>query len=267
VPFLTAGGHRLDYRWIGAAPDREPTLVFLHHGLGCVSTWGDLPDRLAAATDCGALVYSRQGYGRSDPVGKRDVRYLHDEALAVLPEVFAETGVREPILIGHSDGASIALLYAGLAPERHRVRAVVSIAAHVIYEPLSLASMRKALRDLAAGKLRAALARHHEDVDGAFHGWADLWDDESLLSWSIVDCLAGIEAPTLVIQGTGDDYGTLRQVELICDGVTGPVERLVLECGHAPHEEKADVVFDAIAGAVRRALEAPPRRAPLRRTV
>jgi pimeloyl-ACP methyl ester carboxylesterase len=267
VPFLTAGGHRLDYRWIGPAPDREPTLVFLHHGLGCISTWADLPDRLADATECGALVYSRQGYGHSDPVTKRDARYLHDEALIVLPEVLAATGVREPILVGHSDGASIALLYAGLAPERHRVRAVASMAAHVIYEPESLASMRKARRDFAAGKLRAALARHHDDVDGAFHGWADLWDDESLLSWSIVDCLAGIEAPTLVIQGTGDEYGTLRQVDLICEGVRGPVERLVLECGHAPHEEKAEIVADAIVGLARRALEAPPRGAPLRQTV
>ncbi|HVO16267.1 MAG TPA: alpha/beta hydrolase [Alphaproteobacteria bacterium] len=261
MPFLTAGGHRLDYRWVGPAPDREPTLVFLHHGLGSVSTWGDLPDRLAAATECGALVYSRQGYGHSDPVAKRDARYLHDEALVVLPEVLAATGVREPILVGHSDGASIALLYAGLAPDKRRVRAVVSMAAHVIYERLSLASMRKAKQDFAAGKLRAALARHHDDVDGAFRGWANLWDDESLLSWSIVDCLAGIEAPTLVIQGTGDEYGTLRQVDLICAGVKGPVERLVLECGHAPHEEKAEVVLKAIVALVRRALEAPPRRA------
>jgi pimeloyl-ACP methyl ester carboxylesterase len=259
LPFLTAGGHRLDYRWIGPAPDREPTLIFLHHGLGCVSTWGELPARLAEATGCGALVYSRQGYGKSDPVTKRDSRYLHDEALTVLPEVLAATGVREPVLIGHSDGATIALLYAGLAPDKHRVRAVVSIAAHVIYETVSLASMRQAKRDYATGNLRAKLARHHDDVDGAFRGWTDLWDDENLLSWSIVDCLPGISAPVLVIQGTQDEYGTLRQVDLICEGVAGPVERLVLDCGHAPHDEMPDVVVPAITRLVQAALDAPQR--------
>jgi pimeloyl-ACP methyl ester carboxylesterase len=261
LPFLTAGGHRLDYRWIGPAPDREPTLVFLHHGLGCVSTWGDLPERLAEATECGALVYSRQGYGRSDPVIRREPSYLHDEALAVLPEVLAATGVREPILVGHSDGATIALLYAALAPEKRRVRAVVSIAAHVIYETLSLASMRQAKRDYETGTLRAKLARHHDDVDGAFRAWTDLWDDDGLLSWSIVDCLPGLTAPLLVVQGVDDEYGTLRQVELIAEGVAGPVERLVLDCGHAPHDERRPVVIDAITRLVRGALEMPPATA------
>ena len=257
MPFLTAGGHRLDYRWIGPAPESAPTLVFLHHGLGCVSTWGTLPARLAEAIGCGALVYSRQGYGKSDPVTERDARYLHDEALVVLPEVLAATGVRDPVLIGHSDGGSIALLYAGLAPENQRVPAVVSIAAHVIFEPMSLASMRKAKRDFAATDLRAKLARHHDDVDGAFRGWADLWDDEALLAWSIVDCLPGIAAPVLVIQGVKDEYGTLRQVDLICDGVAGTVERLVLDCGHAPHDEMPEVVFGAITRLVRSAIAVP----------
>jgi pimeloyl-ACP methyl ester carboxylesterase len=255
VPFLTAGGHRLDYRWIGPAPDRAATLVFLHHGLGAVSTWGDLPERLAAATDCGALVYSRLGYGKSDPLAKpRTPRYLHDEALVALPDVLAATGVREAVLIGHSDGGSIALLHAGLAPDKAGVRGIVSIAAHVIYETVSLASMRKARHDYENGDLRAKLARHHTDVDGAFRGWAELWDDDALLTWSIVDCLPGITVPTLVVQGTGDEYGTLRQVDLICEGVSGPVERLVLECGHAPHDERPGIVFDAIVRFARRAL-------------
>jgi pimeloyl-ACP methyl ester carboxylesterase len=252
LPFLTAGGHRLDYRWTGPAPDRAPTLVFLHHGLGAVSTWGDLPDRLAAATGCGALVYSRLGYGKSAALaGPRTPRYLHDEALVTLPEVLAASGVRETVLIGHSDGGSIALLHAGLASDG-QVRGVVSMAAHVIYEPISLASMRKAKHDYATTDLRAKLARHHDDVDGAFRGWADLWDDDALLAWSIVDCLPGMRVPVLVVQGTGDEYGTLRQVELICDGVSGPVERLVLDCGHAPHEERPEIVFDAIVRLARR---------------
>jgi pimeloyl-ACP methyl ester carboxylesterase len=259
LPFLTAGGHRLDYRWIGPTADRAPTLVFLHHGLGCISTWGTLPARLAEATGCGALIYSRQGYGKSDPVGARTARYLHDEALVVLPEVLKATEVEAPVLIGHSDGGSIALLYAGLAPEKARVRAVVSIAAHVIYEPLSLASMRKAKRDFATTDLRVKLARHHDDVDGAFHGWADLWDDEALLAWSIVDCLPGITAPLLVIQGIHDDYGSLKQVDLICEGVAGPVERLVLDCGHAPHDEMPEVVFGATVRLVRGAVSGPAR--------
>lgn len=255
MPFLTAGGHRLDYRWTGPAPDRAPTLVFLHHGLGAVSTWGDLPDRLAAATGCGALVYSRLGYGKSAPLaGPRTPRYMHDEALTTLSDLLAATGVRETLLVGHSDGASIALLHAGLAPEKSRVRGVVSIAAHVIYEPLSLASMRKAKHDFATTNLRAKLARHHDDVDGAFRGWADLWDDDSLLAWSIVDCLPGITAPVLVIQGTSDEYGTLRQVDLICDCVSGPAERMVLACGHAPHEERPEIVFGAIMRFARRVL-------------
>lgn len=256
MPFLTAGGHRLHYEWIGPAPEHAPTLVFLHHGLGAVSTWLDLPARLSEATGCGALVYSRQGYGKSAPVqGTRPFRYLHDEALKVLPEVLAETGVRQTILIGHSDGGTIALLYAGAAPGRSAVQGVVSIAAHVIYEEISWASVRAAKKSYATTDMRAKLARHHDDVDGAFCAWADMWDNPDCLAWSTVEHLPGIACPVLAIQGTEDEYGTRRQVALIVERTSGGVRAMILDkCGHTPHQEQTETVVDAIVRLVRDAL-------------
>jgi pimeloyl-ACP methyl ester carboxylesterase len=246
--FLEAGGHRLEYAWHGPPPDRAPTLVFLHEGLGCVSLWRDFPARLAEATGCGALVYSRAGYGRSDPVPlPRPVRFMHDEGLRVLPEVLDAAGVRGAVLVGHSDGASIALIHAG-SGAAGRVRALALEAPHVFVEDLTVASIAAiggAYRD--AG-LRARLARHHGgNVDCAFQGWNGVWLDPEFRAWNVEEYLPRIAVPVLLVQGGADEYGTLAQVEAIRRRAAGPVETVVLPgVGHSPHRDAPDATLGAM---------------------
>lgn len=253
--FLHAGGARLECRWIGPAPHQAPTIVFLHEGLGSVSTWRDVPDAMAAATGCGALVYSRAGYGRSDPVPlPRPVRFMHDEA-RVLREVLQQAGIREPILLGHSDGASIALIAAGSAPIPG-LRALVLEAPHTFAEPCGLESIARIADVYRTTNLRERLARHHGDnVDVAFHGWNDVWLDPGFRAWNIEDVLPGVTVPTLVIQGANDEYGSWAQVESIQRGSRGPVEALLVPgCGHAPHAERREPVLAAMTEFIRRIL-------------
>ena len=246
--FLRAGGRRLEYAWHGPPPDRAPTLVFLHEGLGCVSLWRDFPARLARATGCGALVYSRAGYGRSDPAPlPRPVRFMHEEGLRVLPEVLDAAGVRDAVLVGHSDGASIALVHAG-SGAAGRVRALVLEAPHVFVEDVSVASiaaMGEAYRDT---DLRARLARHHgENVDRAFYGWNGVWLDPEFRAWSIEEFLPRISVPVLVVQGEADEYGTPAQVEAVRRGAAGPVEAVILPgVGHSPHRDAPEATLAAM---------------------
>ncbi|MFL5539022.1 MAG: alpha/beta fold hydrolase [Longimicrobiaceae bacterium] len=244
--FVVAGGRRLEYRWLGPRGDEAPTLVFLHEGLGSASLWRDFPDRLAAATGLGALVYSRAGYGRSDPADlPRPVRFMHDEA-EVLVEVLEGTGVRTPVLVGHSDGASIALIYAG-SDAGPRPRALVLEAPHVFTEPHGLASIAAIREQYRTTQLRERLARHHRHVDVAFHGWNDVWLDPEFRAWNIEAYLPRIAAPMLVVQGEDDEYGTWAQVEAVQRGAAGPVEVLAVPaCGHSPHREHPDLVLDAM---------------------
>ena len=246
MPFATAGGDRLHYEWIGPDPDQAPTLVFLHYALGCVETWKDLPARLAGATGCGALVYSRAGSGQSDPVptSPRPADYLDHEAWSALPDLLAVTGVRKPILIGHSDGASIALLY-GARANAAPARAIVSIAAHVFYDEHSLAGMRGTRVAWAKDGLREGLARYHGDnTDGLYLSWSGRWLEPEALTWSIEHHLPAITCPTLVMQGTEDEHGVIGQVDSIVERVSGPVERCMLEgIGHEPHREAPERVF------------------------
>ncbi len=233
--------------WHGPPPDAAPTLVFLHEGLGCVSTWRDFPERLAEATGCGALVYSRAGYGASDPVPlPRPLRFMHDEA-QVLPEVLDAAEVRECVLVGHSDGASIAIVHAGSAPSP-RVRGLALMAPHVFVEDLTVRSIEQAAVRYEAGDLRRALERHHgANVDVAFWGWNRAWLDPSFRSWNLEEFLPGIRAPVLLVQGQDDEYGTLRQLDAIEAGCSAPVRRLVLpDCGHAPHRDQPERTLDAM---------------------
>lgn len=245
---LSAGGARLESRWIGPPPEVAATLVFLHEGLGCMAMWKGFPDRVAEATGLGVLVYSRRGYGESDPVDlPRPLRYMHEEGLEVLPEVLDAAGIRSAILVGHSDGASIALIHAGGVRDP-RVHGLVLMAPHVFNEELSVRSIRAAKEAYEYGGLREKLARHHGDnVDGAFWGWNGAWLDPGFLEWNIEEFLPRIAIPLLVIQGNDDQYGTVRQIHAIRDQVAGPVELLMLpDCRHSPQRDQPDATLEAI---------------------
>jgi pimeloyl-ACP methyl ester carboxylesterase len=240
--------HSLEFEWLGPAPAEAPTLVFLHEGLGCVAMWKGFPAAVAAATGCGALVYSRAGYGGSDAVElPRPTRYMHDEAFGALPEVLDATGVRDAILVGHSDGGSIALLYAG-SGRAERVRALVLEAPHVFVEDVSVVSIAEAKRAYESGDLRARLLRYHgENTDGAFWGWNDVWLSDAFRAWNIEEALPRVRAPALVLQGEDDAYGTLAQVDAIVRQSGGRVERRILPaCGHSPHRDRPEETLDAI---------------------
>jgi pimeloyl-ACP methyl ester carboxylesterase len=255
---LFAAGRRLESVWHGPGPDRAPTLVFLHEGLGCVSTWRDFPARLATATGCGALVYSRAGYGGSDPVPlPRPLRFMHDEAEA-LPAVLAAAGVRDALLVGHSDGASIALVHAG-SGRAPRVRALLLEAPHVFCEDETVRSIAAATERYEAGDLRRALERHHgANVDVAFHGWSRAWLDPGFRAFDLTGLLPRVEAPTLLVQGEQDEYGTLRQLDAIERGCRGPVRRLVLaDCGHSPHRDQPEATLAAMTAFVREVRAGP----------
>jgi pimeloyl-ACP methyl ester carboxylesterase len=244
--FLSIPQGRLEIRRIAAARSDAPTLVFLHEGLGCVGLWRDFPDRVAAATGCGALIYSRFGYGASDPAAlPRPLSYMHDEALTVLPEVLRAAGIGAHVLIGHSDGGSIALIHAGSAATPG-LKGVVTMAAHVFVEDISITSIAAARQQWDSGDLRTRLARWHgANVDCAFLGWNQAWLDPAFRDWNIEDHLAGIRVPVLVMQGEDDEYGTLAQVESIrahCGA-----ETLVLpNCGHSPQRDQPATVIAAL---------------------
>jgi pimeloyl-ACP methyl ester carboxylesterase len=250
---IRAGGRRLECAWHGPGPEAAPTLVFLHEGLGSASTWRGFPARLAAATGCGALVYSRAGHGGSDPVPlPRPLRFMHDEAQESLPEVLRAAGIREAVLVGHSDGASIALIHAGTAATPG-LRGLALEAPHVFVEDVSVRSIEAAAERYRSGDLRPALARHHgANVEVAFWGWNRAWLDPGFRNWNLQGELPGIRVPVLLIQGQEDEYGTLRQLDAIEKGCAGPVQRLVLErCGHAPHRDQPERTLEAMAAFVR----------------
>lgn len=248
--FVELSGGPVEYRWFGRpiSDADEPVVVLLHEGLGCVDLWRDFPDRLAQTLDRRVFAYSRYGYGRSAPcLLPRPVSYMHDEGETVLPELLAALRIGPHLLVGHSDGGSIALACAALAP-RPGLAGVVTMAAHIFAEPISIESIARARQAYETGKLREALARHHGDnVDCAFRGWADAWLSEPFRDWSMVDLLPRIQAPCLVIQGEDDEYGTAKQVEGIAAGVSGGVETLMLPgCGHSPQRDRPDEVLAAI---------------------
>ena len=245
--FLDAGPARLEARCWGPPPGDAATLVLLHEGLGCVDLWRDFPARLAAATGLGVFAWSRAGYGRSDPCAlPRPLDYMEQEA-AVLPGLLDSAGIGDRILVGHSDGGSIAAL-AGSHPS---IRGLVLMAPHFRVEDCSITAIAQARADYGQG-LRDRLAKYHQDPDTAFRGWNDSWLDPGFRDWDITACLGRIEAPVLAIQGADDPYGTPWQVEIIPERCSAPVDvHLLPDCGHAPHLEQAERTLDLITGFVR----------------
>ena len=246
---IEVGGLRLEASCCGPAPQEAPTIVLLHEGLGCVALWRDFPQALAQATGFGVLAWSRAGYGGSDPVPlPRPLDYMSREAKTAVGPVLDAAGVRRAVLLGHSDGASIAALYAGGVTD-FRARGLVLMAPHFFTEPQGLASIAQAKRAYEQGDLRARLARYHAHVDVAFRGWNDAWLDSGFARWDIADCLDYIRVPILAIQGEADVYGTARQIEEIGKRAYAPVEvEMIPDCGHAPHLEAPERTLTAIAG-------------------
>jgi pimeloyl-ACP methyl ester carboxylesterase len=251
---LAACGRRIEAFRHDTGPEGVPTLVFLHDGTGCAGTWRDFPAELARETGCGALVYSRAGYGGSDPVPlPRPLDYLHEEATAALPEILDAAGVRKAFLVGHSDGGTIALLHASMPQALPRLCGLLLEAPHVFCEEITVRAIEEARDEYLRGGLREKLARRHgANVDCAFWGWCRAWLDPRFRSWNIEDRLPGVTVPVLVVQGADDPYGTLLQVESIERRCGGPVRRLILNrCGHIPHRERRDRTLSAMAAFIR----------------
>jgi pimeloyl-ACP methyl ester carboxylesterase len=246
--FVAVGAKRLECVCHGPAPDAAATIVMLHEGLGCVALWRDFPHRLAQATGLGVFAYSRAGYGQSDSVDlPRPLDYMTREARETLPLVLDAIGFQRGILLGHSDGASIAAIYAG-AIEDFRVRGLVLIAPHFFTEESGLASIAAARAAYEAGDLRAKLAKYHRDVDDAFRGWNDAWLDPGFKSWNIADVIDYWRIPALAIQGADDPYGTIAQIREIENRAYSPVDVEILKgCKHSPHTEQPEPTLAAIA--------------------
>jgi pimeloyl-ACP methyl ester carboxylesterase len=243
--FVEVRGRRLEVeRFSGEA--KRPTLVFLHEGLGSVSMWREFPAWAAAATDCPAVVYSRYGYGQSDVLeAPFAVDYMHREALETLPELLAKLGIERPILVGHSDGASIALIYAG---SRAGPSGLVALAPHVFVEDISVKSIAEAKVAFETTELAERLARYHADARKSFYAWNDIWLHPDFRRWNIEAFLPAISCPVLAIQGAEDEYGTMAQVEAIARQVGGACEIVRLEgCGHSPHRDRPGETLSAIA--------------------
>src|SRR5580700_7099027 len=245
--FLSIDDSNLEYRLLGPSPDQAPTLVLLHEGLGSAALWGDFPEKLQAATGAGVFVYSRAGYGASSPVKlPRPLDYMHIEALEVLPKLLDGVGYRRGLLLGHSDGASIAAIYAG-AYQDHRVQGLALIAPHFIVEDVSVASIAEIKTAFQIGGLQAKLAGWHNDVDNAFYGWNGAWLDPKFRAWDISDYLAYIRVPVAVLQGADDQYGTIRQVEIAREECYCPVEVTILsKAGHSPQREAPETTLNSI---------------------
>jgi pimeloyl-ACP methyl ester carboxylesterase len=251
--FLDIGSQHLEYRMIGPRPDAAPTIIMLHEGLGCVDLWGDFPDRLQAATGCGVFVYSRAGYGQSSAVTlPRPLTYMHDEARATLPRLLDAIGYKRGLLIGHSDGASIAAIYAG-SHQDHRVGGLVLMAPHFFTEDMGIASIEEARKAYATGDLRARLARWHADVDNAFKGWNGAWLDPDFCKWDITESLAYIRVPVLIVQGEDDQYGTVKQIEVAERECYCPVEVALLKgARHSPQRDAPEATLKAMSDFVAR---------------
>lgn len=248
-------GVLLEVARVGASPigEQRVPLVFLHEGLGSIAQWGDWPASLCAATGRAGIVYSRRGYGGSSPVsdvrgtGRLGPDYMHQEALRVLPALLERLGIERPVLVGHSDGGTIALIHAA----HHPVSACVVLAPHVMVEDVSVSGIEAARNEFERGPLRERLAHFHADVDGAFWQWNDVWLSSAFRAFDIRQEISTIAAPLLCIQGEQDRYGTLAQIRDIQRAVPAAVLLEIADCGHSPHRGQPETVNAAIANFLR----------------
>jgi pimeloyl-ACP methyl ester carboxylesterase len=248
---------RIEYTLIAAPNAHAPLLVFLHEGLGSVAMWKGFPQQLCAALGCRGLVYSRPGYGRSTPRAPDefwDVDFMHQQAHEVLPALFAALNIDpsadQPWLFGHSDGGSIALLYAARFPKQ--IAGAVVLAPHIMVEELSLTSIEQTRQTYLSTNLRDKLSRYHDDVDSAFWGWNRIWLHPPFKQWSIEDEIAAITCPLLAIQGVDDEYGTLAQIHGIAARVPHAQLLELAACGHSPHRDQPGAVIAAVKAFVGR---------------
>ncbi len=246
---IDVGGATLNGQCFGPPPGATPTLVLLHEGLGSVELWRGFPATLAQTTGYGVFAYDRRGYGRSSSFpAPWAVDYMTREAEDMLPGVLDAIGLREGVLIGHSDGASIAAIYLGAFADT-RIKAAVLMAPHFFTEEMGLAAIAQAKTSYEQDGLRARLARYHDHVDDAFHGWNGGWLTPEFRDWNIEAAIDGIDVPVLAIQGREDQYGTLAQIDALERRLKTPLTRCILpECGHSPHSEKPQETLGAIVG-------------------
>lgn len=244
--FITVHSHRISMKWIyGETSPVSPVLVFLHEGLGSITMWRDFPEQICTETGLTGVVYDRPGHGDSDPLPQhRTPGYLHDEALKYLPLFLEKNSIDKPLLIGHSDGGSIALLYAAHFPEK--AIGIISEAAHVFLEDVSITGIQNAVDKYESANLKKGLIKFHGDkTDAVFYGWAQTWLSPEFRKWNIVDEIKNITAPSLIIQGEEDEYGTGKQVDAIVNNVRGESEKYIIPgCGHVPHFQARDLVTE-----------------------
>lgn len=245
---LSVGDTLLEYACWGPPPTSAPTLVLLHEGLGCVELWRDFPERLGQATGFGVIAYSRAGYGQSGPATlPRPLDYMTREAEQVLPRVLDASGVRRAVLVGHSDGATIATIYAGSVAD-HRVRGLIVMAPHYFTEDIGLQAIAGAREAFVSGDLRDRLAKYHADPDATFLGWNDAWLNPGFKTWNVSEVIDYIRVPVLALQGRQDQYGTLAQIEELDRRCYAPVDPVVVEdCRHTPFQDQPDLVLGVIA--------------------
>ena len=253
---VTVHGRQLEYVRLPSAHPRPdaPSMVFLHEGLGSIAMWRDFPQRVADATGCEAVVYSRYGYGRSDVrCEPRSPRYMHDEGLLALPEFLDKLAIERPFLFGHSDGGSIALIHAG--GTARPVSGLVVVAPHVMVEDITLAGIAAAGETYRSTDLGRRLGRYHTDADSVFRAWYDIWTDPAFRAWNIEEFVPPIAAPILAIQGEDDEYATMEQIDRIAR-LGRDVDLLKLaDCRHSPHKDQAEAVIAATGEFVARVLD------------
>jgi pimeloyl-ACP methyl ester carboxylesterase len=248
---LNVGGRdlRIEYLWVGVTDPSAPLVVFLHEGLGSVAMWRDFPARLCDAIGTRGLVYSRPGYGQSTPRKSDEqwgVDFMHQQAQQVLPALLEAVAPNaRPWLFGHSDGGSIALVYAALFPER--VAGAIVAAPHIVVEEVSVASIAQTRKAYLQSDLRSRLARYHDDVDSAFWRWNDIWLNPAFRDWTIESLLPQIRCPLLAMQGANDEYGTMAQIDGIAHAVSHTQLLKIEQCGHSPHRDQPQQVIDAVA--------------------